>query len=346
MIRSGRYPSKPLVLLGAVALALAQVTSAFASTSSSTIDFEGLGEGAIVSGVSAGAGISGDDAGGSVGVYGFNPDIPGPNTAATFDAECIGGCTGGDDDLFQPGLGLVLIIAENLRDETPADGLLDSPDDADVAGAYWEFDFSGWGPGVVSIGQLTILDVESDEPGGFIEVFLGGGSQGTVPLPVTGDGGKADVAVGLTGDFMKIFLGGSAAVDNITITAEEQDGGQGCTPGFWKNHVDVWTTYTADQTVGSVFAVPVELSSLADDTLLDALQYGGGKDAEGGAMILLRAAVAALLNSESAGVDYPLTTGDILAQVNNALATLDKGTMVSLAATLDGYNNLGSPICE
>jgi hypothetical protein len=64
----------------------------------------------------------------------------------------------------------VLIIAENLRDKDPADGLLDSPDDADVAGVYWEFNLSGWGPGVVSIGQLTILDIESDEPGGFIEV--------------------------------------------------------------------------------------------------------------------------------------------------------------------------------
>jgi hypothetical protein len=60
---SGRYPSKPLLVVGVVAMALAQVTRSFAS-SSLTIDFEGLGEGAIVSGVSAGAVISGDGAGG------------------------------------------------------------------------------------------------------------------------------------------------------------------------------------------------------------------------------------------------------------------------------------------
>ncbi|MEX2030596.1 MAG: hypothetical protein WD906_06485 [Anaerolineales bacterium] len=345
MTRNTSYPGRPLLVGLIVLAALAPVSTAFAS-SSSTIDFEALAEGMIVGLVSAGAGISGDDAGGSVAVFGFNPEIPASNTAAIFDATCTGGCTGGDDDLFQPDLGLVLIIAENLRDEDPADGLLDRPDDADVAGAYWDFDFSGWGPGVVTIDQLTILDVERDEPGGFIEVFLGGASQGTVPLPVTGDGGRADVAVGLSGDFMRIFLGGSAAVDNIEITAEEEDGGQGCTPGFWKNHPEAWTTYTPDQTVGSVFSVPADLSALADDSLLMALQYGGGQGAEGGAQILLRAAVAALLNSESSDVDYPLTTGEVIDQVNDALASLDKETMVSLAEQLDGFNNLGSPFCD
>jgi len=344
MVADVRFVRRTLLLLSTMGLAFANVATAFASAAS-TIDFEGLAEGAIVNAVSAGAGISGVDAGGSVGVFGFNPRIA-SNAAAIFDATCTGGCTGGDDDLEQPDLGNVLIIAENLLDVAPADGLLDDPDDADVAGAYWTFDFSGWGPGVVTIDQLTILDVETEEPGGTVEVFLGGASQGTVALPVTGDAGRADVAVGLTGDFMKITLGGSAAVDNIEITAEEEDGAQGCTPGFWKNHAEAWTTYAPDQTVDSVFIVPVELSPLADDTLLEALGYGGGQGAEGGARFLLRTAVAALLNSEAPDVDYPLTTGEIVGQVNEALSSLDRDQMIDLAENLDGLNNLGSPLCD
>jgi hypothetical protein len=99
----------------------------------SVIDFEGLAEGSIVSCVSSGAGISGDDAGGSVGVLGTNPMLVG-NSAMIFDGECGGGCTGEDDDLFFPGHGSILIISE--------DGDSSDPDDADVVGAVMEFDFS------------------------------------------------------------------------------------------------------------------------------------------------------------------------------------------------------------
>jgi hypothetical protein len=63
----------------------------------------------------------------------------------------------------------------------------------------------------------------------------------------------------------------------------------------------------------------------------------------GAEQILLRAAVAALLNSTS-GIGYPLSTAAIISEVNAAIATGDRDTILALAATLDSDNNLGCPL--
>jgi uncharacterized repeat protein (TIGR01451 family) len=120
---------------------------------------------------------------------------------------------------------------------------------------------------------------------------------------------------------------------------------EGCTPGFWKNHLAAWaaTGFSPNQTLESVFDVPDALG-LDDATLLTALSFSGGGDTAGAARVLLRAAVAALLNSASPDVDYPLTTAQVIAAVNAALASGDRSTMLALAAQLDAFNNLGCPI--
>jgi hypothetical protein len=81
-----------------------------------------------------------------------------------------------------------------------------------------------------------------------------------------------------------------------------------------------------------------------DDTLLDALNYKGGSGLKGAARNLLRAAVAALLNAASPNVDYPRTTAEVIADVNAALASNSRSTMLSLAEELDRDNNLGCPL--
>jgi hypothetical protein len=126
---------------------------------------------------------------------------------------------------------------------------------------------------------------------------------------------------------------------------EEPSGEEGCTPGYWKNHTSAWagTGYSAGQTAGSVFSLG-GFPSLANRTLLQTLQGGGGSGTLGAARILLRAAVAALLNAAHAGVDYPRTTTEIIADVNAALASNNRSTMLELAAELDGDNNLGCPL--
>jgi hypothetical protein len=81
--------------------------------------------------------------------------------------------------------------------------------------------------------------------------------------------------------------------------------------------------------------------NVPNDSLLDALSYSGGPDAAGGARILLKQAVAALLNAASGF--YPLTTAQVIGMVNSALATGDRSTMVALAKSLDELNNLQCP---
>lgn len=126
----------------------------------------------------------------------------------------------------------------------------------------------------------------------------------------------------------------------------ENTGTQGCTPGYWKNHTGSWsgTGYSPGQSTVSVFSAASAFPSLAGKTLLQSLQGGGGPGTLGGATILLRAAVAALLNAAHTGVDYPLTKAQIISQVNSALASNNRDTMLSLGSTLDGDNNLGCPL--
>lgn len=125
----------------------------------------------------------------------------------------------------------------------------------------------------------------------------------------------------------------------------------GCTPGFWKQqqHRDFWTGYSPDQTVESVFTVPSDLNRLADDSLLDALRYKGGPGKEGAARILLRAAVATLLNSAYDAAQewhwhYDFWNESYLtSSVNDALGG-SRDEMLSLARELDDMNNLGCPL--
>jgi hypothetical protein len=123
---------------------------------------------------------------------------------------------------------------------------------------------------------------------------------------------------------------------------------EGCTPGFWKNSPGSWVGYSPDQLVGSVFSLPngVLSAQLGDDTLMEALSYPGGDNLVGAAQILLRAAVASLLNAAHPDVDFPRTEAEIIADVNAALATKDRATILALASALDADNNLGCDLAN
>ncbi len=121
-------------------------------------------------------------------------------------------------------------------------------------------------------------------------------------------------------------------------------GTQGCTPGYWKQeqHFDSWVNYTPDQTLESVFDVP-DTYGLDNKTLLQALKFNGGSLQTAAARILLKAAVAAMLNAASPDVDYPLSEAEIISDVNTALVS-GRNAMLALADELDIYNNLGCPL--
>jgi hypothetical protein len=128
---------------------------------------------------------------------------------------------------------------------------------------------------------------------------------------------------------------------------EEPPGGsEGCTPGYWKNHTESWagSGYSPNQTVGSVFSGASAFPSLASQSLLQALQGGGGSGTLGAAKVLLRAATAALLNAAHTGVDYPRTSAQIISDVNAALTSNNRNTMLALATALDKDNNGGCPL--
>ncbi len=109
---------------------------------------------------------------------------------------------------------------------------------------------------------------------------------------------------------------------------------------LWKNHEDAWpaTGFATGQTLESVFNVPDSLG-YDNTTLIQALAFPGGSGVSGGARILLRAAVASLLNSADPGVNFSQTTQQVIDATNGALASGDRATMIALGGTLDAANN-------
>jgi hypothetical protein len=118
----------------------------------------------------------------------------------------------------------------------------------------------------------------------------------------------------------------------------------GCTPGFWKTHATnpPWGSYSPSQSVGSVFTIPNGIPSHTDfaaESLLTALDGGGGKGLDGKTTILLRAAVAALLNADNGNPAYPISAAQVISQTNAALASLNETSITNLATQLDTWNN-------
>jgi hypothetical protein len=134
----------------------------------------------------------------------------------------------------------------------------------------------------------------------------------------------------------------------VKICPEPCRGDEGCTPGFWKNHSDCWECVSPHALVKHTFPVdaelPPELEELGDDTLMQALKYGGGKGLAGAGRNLLRQAVAALLNACDPDVAYPLSVDDVKELVRVYVETLDRGQMLELKDLFDRLNNLGCPI--
>jgi hypothetical protein len=119
-------------------------------------------------------------------------------------------------------------------------------------------------------------------------------------------------------------------------------GGQGCTPGYWKNHLASWgpTGFAPSQALSTVFS-PTGLGTLGSDTLLGALKYKGGSSLVEKKQILLRAAVASVLNAAHPGVSFGMSAAQVISAVNAALESNDATTVINLATELDKLNNAG-----
>jgi hypothetical protein len=116
-----------------------------------------------------------------------------------------------------------------------------------------------------------------------------------------------------------------------------------CTPGFWKNHTEIWDTngpsvtapYTTSTLIGDVFTG----SHYANLTLLDGLSLQGGTGLQGAEEILLRAAIARLLNL--AGTQNTAQVQIVITRVNALLAHGTRDQMIAQATRWDTFNNSG-----
>ncbi len=114
---------------------------------------------------------------------------------------------------------------------------------------------------------------------------------------------------------------------------EQPAGGEGCTPGYWKQpqHFGSWVGFSPSDSYAAVFGVPY------GKTLLEALQTGGG-----GQKALGRHSVAALLNTANDDVSFAFTPGQVIALVQDAWATGDfNGAKNELAAENEQGCDLG-----
>jgi hypothetical protein len=170
------------------------------------------------------------------------------------------------------------------------------------------------GPGmqVDSIWVLTLVRGED----GFLQEGVQGKLTGTnaVTLPVGVDNG--------------------AYVQFYNSVSPPTGGGEGCTPGYWKQsqHFGSWTApYTPNTLFDDVFA-----NAFPGQTLLQVLSLGGG-----GLDALGRHTVAALLNSASADVSSGLSPAGVISAFDAAYASGDYETQKNI---FEGLNEQGCPL--
>ncbi|MBT8478454.1 MAG: hypothetical protein KJO06_06025 [Gemmatimonadetes bacterium] len=171
--------------------------------------------------------------------------------------------------------------------------------------------------------------------------------------PETGDGGVAvDYAVDkeIISDEVELVLAfmSSGGFDDFVFCKDEppQGGGQGCTPGYWRQsqHFGDWTNHDPSDSFGSLFDLPGSLERPEHDvspaglTLLDAVKLRGGK-----VNALIRHTVAALLNAANPSVDYDYTEQQVIDKFNAAIAG-SAGDIESQKNDFARLNEQGCPL--
>jgi hypothetical protein len=148
-------------------------------------------------------------------------------------------------------------------------------------------------------------------------------ADGSWSFPYPDVGGTMTFAVALrdntTGKVLKAF--------KWTITCEPSTGADGCTPGYWKNHLSSWapTGFDPSDIFDTVFGTSYFSSTY---TLDDAINQGGG-----GVNRLVRHGTAALLSAAHPDVDYPYSVAQVIEWVQDGIAD-----------PLAQANELGCPI--
>jgi hypothetical protein len=81
--------------------------------------------------------------------------------------------------------------------------------------------------------------------------------------------------------------------------------------------------------------------NLANNTFLSVLSYSGGSGLCAKSRLLIKQAVAGVLNAAHPNIAYPIEpVSALVSQVNAALASCNESTILSLQSILDANNNL------
>jgi hypothetical protein len=192
---------------------------------------------------------------------------------------------------------------------------------------------------------VEVSNGESVHPGNNLNVYLNGEllltfegfedvsntvTSGSTGFLATGSD-QLDVFIESTGS----DITSSAGSLSVTCEPPPPGGGEGCTPGYWKqpHHLDSWevTGYEPANSFDAVFDVESKF-----DTLLDGVTAKGGRENAMG-----RHAVAALLNASSPDVSYAYSTAQVIAAVQDAYAT---GDFEATKDMLEEQNEAGCPL--
>jgi len=141
-------------------------------------------------------------------------------------------------------------------------------------------------------------------------------------------------------------------IDDV-IVETEKCGGEGCTPGFWKNNGDkhdasAWDCFTPETKFSEVFDLVDTLiirgkgkSTIEDPTLLEALGANGG-----GINAMVRHGVAAMLNACSDCVQYAIVDpGEVISMIEDTLNEEEEAyTVGELHSMFAEANESGCPV--
>jgi hypothetical protein len=222
-----------------------------------------------------------------------------PDKLIVFDSNA----SGTPDPDMEAGIGNLAIIAENDTDSN-GDGLVDVPNDSIRGGKQiYTFDHDR------SVNSFVIVDIDHRGIHSATAFDADGNVIVSVPIPVGAEGNVQTIQMNADGvRRLEISYSTSAGVTEISLDCSPT-GGEGCTPGFWKQaqHFDAWTDpYDPSDPFSDHFE-----NAFPGKTLLQVLQQGdGGLDALG------RHTVSALLNAASPGVDFAFTRAQVIARFN------------------------------
>ena len=205
--------------------------------------------------------------------------------------------------------------------------------------------FTGLTPGVQ-------YQVQFSKPAGYgyTTQDVSGNTLDSIDSDANTSTGKSQIVTLVSGENNTTVDAGVTAVVRIDIEkyvhgeylVQGAGGGEGLTPGFWKNHsaygpapLSGWpeTGLSPDASYEAIFGVDVPASA---PTLLQALGTGGG-----GVDALLRHSTAALLNAANPYVDYAYTQAQIISMVQAAFVSGDYETPKNLFAS---QNELGADL--